>query len=96
MNHIGFKDINPPNIVQQVTNLARELPTMIKNGFKRVPDDIFEQRMQMCRTCFYWDEKGNLGFGKCKHPKCGCSKAKHLLEISSCPMGNWGKYKGEL
>jgi hypothetical protein len=91
---VGFKYLHPVTPIQQVQNLVREAPAIIKSGFKQVPDDVYEQRMSICRTCYFWHEGGNLGLGKCEHPKCGCSKGKMKLSVSECPVGNWGSYNG--
>lgn len=96
--HQGFtdipQDIKPvgPNLMTQAINLAKSIPAIVESGCKLVPDDVYEVRLGICATCYFWDENDNAGFGKCNHPKCGCSKAKQRIAISSCPIGNWGAY----
>jgi len=89
---VGFKYLHPVTPMQQVKNLVKEAPAIIKSGFKQVPEEVYEKRLQLCRTCYFWKASGNLGMGKCEHPKCGCSKAKLKLQISACPAGVWGAY----
>ena len=93
--HIGFKDIpqtQEPGIVQMASNLAHAIPDIIMSKFKKVPHNVFDERMSICNTCHFWDSKGNLNLGKCTHSKCGCSSGKMRFAVSKCPIGNWGEY----
>ena len=90
---VGFKYIHkPPSIPQMAVNLVKEAPAIIKSGFKTVPDEVYESRMAICRTCYFWSESGNAGLGKCEHQKCGCSKGKMKMAVSKCPIDNWDAY----
>lgn len=95
--HQGFTEIKQPEILgpslpRQILNLAKEVPKLVASGFKTVPEAVYEQRMGICRTCHFWDEAGNMGAGKCNHPKCGCTKKKLTFASQSCPVGSWGVY----
>jgi hypothetical protein len=80
-----------PSILQQGKNLAKfslDLITYIhKNQGEAiiVSDKIFNERLQICKSCEKYDEQQN----KCK--ECGCfvpAKAKIILD--SCPLNKWG------
>lgn len=97
MEHIGFTDLpqpKGPNLVQMAVNLAKAVPDIVKSGVKIVPDNVYNDRMSLCHTCYFWNEDGNAGLGKCNHPKCGCTRGKMKLAASSCPINNWGAYNG--
>jgi predicted Zn-ribbon and HTH transcriptional regulator len=57
-------------------------------GFPVSSKDIFDERLNLCKSCDEWDENGFSGTGKCK--KCGCStQAKLRMATSKCPIGKW-------
>jgi len=59
--------------------------SFIRQRFK-----ISEERMEICRTCEFYNERTT----QCK--KCGCfMAAKTLLKDSSCPIGKWNEYVDE-
>lgn len=68
---------------------AQSMAHWMGNGFKKVQQHVYEKRLAICRKCQFWEEKGNLGMGKCL--KCGCGKGKHWLPHEQCPIGLWGK-----
>jgi hypothetical protein len=55
-----------------------------------VTDAEYEARSAICEPCEYWDGKARFGFGKCKAPKCGCTKFKRWLATERCkhPAGD--------
>jgi hypothetical protein len=55
----------------------------------RVSDEERDRRLAICRACRHWKENGNLGFGECSHPQCGCTRFKHGLATEKCPMKLW-------
>jgi hypothetical protein len=73
----------------KVLNLSKSMSTWAGSGFKKVQQHVYERRLAICRKCKFWEEKGNLGMGKCL--KCGCGKGKHWLPHEQCPIGLWGK-----
>lgn len=79
-------------LVQKLDNLSDALDKLWKSGFKRVPDEVSEQRKAICKTCYFWKPEGNFGLGKCE--KCGCSYLKQLFSSLACPVGNWKVYNG--
>jgi hypothetical protein len=75
--------------LNQMKKFAGSMATWAGSGFKRVQQHVYEKRLAICRKCQFWEEKGNLGMGKCL--KCGCGKGKHWLPHEQCPIGLWGK-----
>ena len=78
-----------PTISDMVINFSRAVFGFVKSGCKVVSEDEFKRRLEICRSCDLWDETARRGMGKCKHFKCGCTKVKHWMEISKCPLGKW-------
>ena len=79
-----------PSLIQQGKNLSsftwRLFDYVIKGQANNieVSDKIFEDRMSLCRSCEYFDEKQT----RCK--ECGCFlnvKAKMMFE--ECPLNKW-------
>ena len=73
----------------KVIHFANSMATWAGSGFKKVQQHVYERRLAICRKCSFWEEKGNMGMGKCL--KCGCGKGKHWLPHEQCPIGLWGK-----
>lgn len=82
------KEIKYPALKQMVSGLSRSITKWAVGGFKIVDERIFEQRLDQCRLCEFWDSKALNGGGRCK--KCGCSTwAKLKLATEKCPIGKW-------
>lgn len=77
------------SILKKASNLSKSMATWAGSGFKKVQQHVYEKRLAICRKCQFWEEKGNMGMGKCL--KCGCGKGKHWLPHEQCPIGLWGK-----
>jgi hypothetical protein len=73
----------------KVSNFSKSMLTWAGSGFQKVQQHVYEKRIAICRGCQFWEEKGNLGMGKCL--KCGCGRGKHWLPHEQCPIGLWGK-----
>lgn len=75
-----------------VEGLKRVVDAMVRweaTGFKTCDTNEYYRRYAICLQCPLWDDTARLGFGKCKHPKCGCTKAKLWLASEACPDGKW-------
>lgn len=82
-----------PSIPQQGKNLAKfawdvmvEI-TKNKNLALYVSDEVYNERMDICKKCEWYDEEQD----RCKN--CGCwlgQKAKWSLD--SCPIGKWSPH----
>lgn len=73
-------------LLTKLDRAKRELTTWAENGFPVVSKEIRRARLQACKGCHLWSRFGNLGFGECLHPACGCTRAKLALATSRCPM----------
>jgi len=73
----------------QVGKFAGSMTQWAKGGFQKVQQHVYERRLAICRKCQFWEEKGNMGMGKCL--KCGCGNGKHWLTHEQCPIGLWRK-----
>jgi hypothetical protein len=52
-----------------------------------VPDNIKEERLQICNTCEFFTT-----LSRCK--KCGCfMPAKILIKRAKCPINKWMPYE---
>ena len=80
-----------PSHLQQGKNLAKFAWEIIKKTMENeesltVSDEIFEQRLSICKQCEYYDPSQT----RCKH--CGCwlgQKARWALD--SCPIDKWSE-----
>jgi hypothetical protein len=81
-----------PSIITQAKTLIEAGVQWAKDGFEKVPKQVFDKRHEICKGCEYWDSNGFGGLGKCK--ACGCSVAKLYLPHSTCPLPEpkWGTY----
>lgn len=77
-----------PSLPEQGKNLAKFIFEVIKTTWNGdhliVSDDVYEERMSICKTCEWYDESQN----RCRH--CGCylvEKARYAID--SCPIKKW-------
>ena len=90
-----------PSASQIVRNLAtdhwRSLKAFIKGRQVIVPQEIAEQRWEICKGCPYlkYDETNpdtNKKDGRCT--ECGCfMNVKVHYATAECPINKWDKYK---
>lgn len=77
-----------PSLTTLASNLANSVIDFASSGFKTTPDDIFEERFNICKGCEHYDEKSFAGTGRCR--ECGCSiQAKLRIGSSACPLNKW-------
>lgn len=79
----------PPGIPTLATRLITETGRWLLKGAPVAPPDVRAARLAICQVCPHWDPAAFANTGRCQHPACGCSKAKHLYATSRCPMGQW-------
>jgi hypothetical protein len=81
-----------PSLVQQAKNLAKFTVDVVKdqvigsetNSVLYASDTVYEQRLEVCKGCEYYDVEQN----RCKH--CGCwLKYKAKFSAGQCPIGKW-------
>jgi hypothetical protein len=76
--------VEPPKPIE---NFAKSMKNWAKAGFKTVSEDKYKERLNICRSCNFWNEKANYSLGRCE--KCKCTKMKLKLATESCPIGKW-------
>jgi hypothetical protein len=80
-----------PSLAQQGKNLINFLSDVASNqGPLFVSDEVKAQRINICKSCEYYDAKQI----RCKH--CGCfllTKASFALD--SCPLNKWNATEQE-
>jgi len=55
-----------------------------KDGFKKVDDDLYNQRIEICKGCEFFNAESD----RCK--KCGCFlKIKASWNSEKCPLDKW-------
>jgi hypothetical protein len=77
-----------PSLPEQGANLSKFVFEILKKSMKgdalMVSQEIADQRMEICKTCEYYDEEQV----RCRH--CGCylgNKVKWALD--GCPIEKW-------
>ena len=74
-----------PTFFQKAINLANTMGDFANSGFKVADDELYNQRMEICRGC---DRFENNRF--CK--ECGCfMDLKAKIEVAECPLDKWSK-----
>ena len=74
-----------PSLLQQAKNLGNSLVKHVANGAKKVPNDIYESRINTCDSCDYLQDD------RCR--ACGCFvKLKAGWASEKCPLDKWGTY----
>jgi len=76
-----------PSLAKKASTLGKSLVQWAGNGFVKVDQLVYDNRLSICRQCENWVEDGNMGFGKCKI--CGCGKGKLWLGHEKCPINKW-------
>ena len=76
----------------KLRRLRLELLAWKSAGCPMTPRAVRRQRIAFCEACKFYKPGGNLGFGECHAPGCGCSRAKLWLATSKCPLNppKWG------
>jgi hypothetical protein len=65
-------------------NMKSSLNIYKSSGKTLAPPSLYEERINICRVCSFWEEDSRTGYARCK--KCGCSSSKILLLESTCPL----------
>lgn len=74
--------------MSEVFNMAGRLTRSVfnhaKDGFKKVDEEIFQKRLDICKTCELFDKDQT----RCK--KCGCFlNIKASWSSEKCPIDKW-------
>lgn len=83
-----------PTLPDMADHLASSMLAWAAAGFAVAPSSVRALRLEQCETCEFWDGKARLTLGKCRHPSCGCTRAKLWLATERCPIGRWGSHPG--
>lgn len=85
--------LNGPSTLVKVGNLIRDTAAHLKDGTHKVPLEVYEERLSICRGCDLYENN------VCNHQQCGCSMAgesrfSRALWWGSkkCPDGKWPTY----
>jgi len=81
-----FQAERKPSLVKKAANFTKAAVKHAANGFKNVPETVYNSRMEICNSC----EK--LDNGNCS--ECGCVvKLKTAWASEKCPIDKWSEYK---
>ena len=80
-----------PGLPALAVRAGKEIAHWVAEGMPLAHEEERRRRLEICAACPHWDKQAFLNTGRCRHPKCGCSSAKHALMTSRCPMGKWEK-----
>lgn len=79
-----MEDNKEPNLIDKAKNLGSAITDWAtKDGFKKVTEEQFKIRKNICSNCPHWDNTAFSNVGRCK--LCGCSVMKLYIPSSKCP-----------
>ena len=65
-------------------NFGQSALNHLANGMKKVSDEIYNSRVEKCKTCEHYD----ASLHRCKN--CGCFlKIKASWDSEKCPIDKW-------
>lgn len=81
-----------PSLIRKALNFGKAAAKHIANGSRLVTQQVYEERIAICRACpsHLYFIKNNAE--RCKHPSCGCYLQKKLRWAEQeCPKQHWSK-----
>jgi hypothetical protein len=92
---------NPPENTKGTSTLNKKIPILTKaksflraaknftsSGFIFATEEVYAQRLEICKSCEFWDSTAFMSTGSCT--LCGCAtKAKLRLPLEKCPADKW-------
>lgn len=78
-----------PTVAELVSNFTGAVTRWFRSGTPVVTEAQYQARTLICEGCEFYDAQAWLGFGKCRHKKCGCTRFKRLMATEKCPEGKW-------
>lgn len=79
------------SIMQKAINFSGALARHVADGLVYTPEEVREERLNICRQCPYRDPNSHVMI--CTHKDCGCYlDSKVAWASETCPDGLWGKY----
>lgn len=83
-----------PSLTEMVTSFSEDMLKWASANFALASQEEMDQRLNICRSCEWWNAEAYKGTGRCR--KCGCSTwAKIRVKTSGCPIGLWGRIQVE-
>jgi hypothetical protein len=83
-----LKKKKAPPILNQIKSFVGSMKKWAESGFAKAGNKEFNRRLDICKSCEWWDGEAFANTGRCL--KCGCStKAKLRLKTEKCPIGRW-------
>lgn len=83
-----IKLLAAPSVMDKIKGVVSAAVNYVAQGLPNLPDEEFEKRMDICRSCSSYDGEAN----KCT--LCGCFlEIKARAGSSECPLGLWPVYK---
>ena len=76
-------------LFEMAKNFAASVAEWVDRGAPVVTEEQFQQRVETCHTCEFFDAEAFGGKGRCQ--KCGCSSYKLFLATAKCPIDKWGR-----
>lgn len=82
-----------PSTARLAKNFAKATIKDIKHKFRRVSQEIYNKRLNICKHCpTNHVIKKNGQVYRCSHRNCGCFLSKKAWrESEKCPMGHWNE-----
>jgi hypothetical protein len=73
---------------QMIASAGTAAVNWIKGGLQTLSEDKVQKRLDICKSCEFWDSSALNGTGRCR--KCGCSTwAKIRMPAEQCPDKKW-------
>ncbi len=80
-------DTKGPSILKKAANFTKAVTKHAANGFKNVPEIVYNDRMDKCNNCDKLRDNGQCS-------ECGCVvKIKAAWAREKCPIDKWSEYK---
>ncbi len=81
-------EFTPPGIRKMFSSVSKSAVNWAKSGFQTASNEQFNERLEICKKCDFWDGAALADTGRCK--KCGCSTmAKLKMATEKCPIDKW-------
>lgn len=83
-----IEETTDPVLKEKIKSVSKSFSDWAASGFKVTPEKSYAERLEICKSCDFWDSKGFANTGKCK--LCGCSTITKLrMNTAKCPIGKW-------
>ena len=79
-----MEEYKEPTLINKAKSLGNAAVNWAtQDGFRKVPEEIFQSRKNTCLACPNWDAAAFGNTGRCK--LCGCSVMKLYIPSAVCP-----------